>query len=181
MCPPTSDGGEGADGQGEEGRKQERAKGASEGGRKGSKCVARAPPIASAVVRSLVRSLSPSSRCHCCQARRRRPPDTAVTLVFLWRREIPEGRVRFVLLSPPRCQTKSYFICRGWHDNYTCTTTSTPRPSVYLIVRSGAICTSPLHCRSGNWAGAGPDRAIHFPASPSMDGMSVGRTSGRVR
>ena len=96
---------------------------------------------------------------------------------------IPEGRVRFVLLRPPRCQMKFHFICRGWHDNYTCTTTSRrPRPSVYLIVRSGAICTSPLHCRSGDadGVGAGPDRAIHSPPSPSMDGMSVGRSVGRT-
>ena len=56
------------------------------------------------------------------------PPATAGTLVFLWRCEIPEGRVRFVLPRPPRCQTESHFICRGWHDNYTCTTTSSASP-----------------------------------------------------
>ena len=110
---------------GKEAGVNETSEGGREGGREGSKCVARAPPIASAVVRSLVRSLSPSSRCHCCRARRRRArPATAVTLVFLWRCEIPEGRVRFVLLRPPRCQMKFHFICRGWHDSYTCTTTS---------------------------------------------------------
>ena len=27
--------------------------------------------------------------------------------------------------------------------------------------------------------GAGPDRAIHFPSSPSMDGMLVGRSDER--
>ena len=64
-----------------------------------------------------------------------RPPATAVTLVFLWRCEIPEGRVRFVLLRPPRCQTKSHFICRGWHDNYTCTTTSSASAPVSLSNR----------------------------------------------
>ena len=129
--------------------------GGREGRRRGSKCVARAPPIASDVVRSLVRSLSPSSRFHCCRARRRRPPARRYSPFPLAPRN-PRGKGEVCFASPTALSNEILLHMSGlarqlhmYHHHVRA------RPSVYLIVRSGAICTSPLHCRSGDGVGTG--------------------------
>ena len=63
-------------------------------------------------------------------------------------REIPEGRVRFVFLRPQRCQTKSHLLSQLARQLHMYVRV---RTSVHLIVRSGAICTSPLHCSLQEW------------------------------
>ena len=106
-------------------------------------------------------------------------------LVFLRRREIPEGRVRFVLLRPPRArrQTKSHFICRRRQARQL-HMYDVRVASVYLIVRSGAICTSPPRCRSWSWswAGWGPGRTEQstFRRVVRWTRMSVGRPSRMI-
>ena len=133
---------------------------------------ARAPPIASPVrgARSLVRYLQAATAAR--HAASRFPPAPRNPRV--------KGEVCFA--SPAARAVKrnpTSYVGVGRHDNYTCTTSASRRVRLSNRPLGGDLhfttALQELELELGG-VGAGPDRAINFPQSRSMD-ADVGRSA----